>query len=71
MKEHFIPYDQTKEMIPVTPRWHPNTQFHYIRTDHDQKPYMLEWHDVYKYYYGKVNGLEGYIADAQSGLEGY
>ena len=68
MKEHFIPYDQTKEMLPVRACWHPNNQFHYIRTDYSDKPYMLEWDNKYKYYRGVIDGVEGYVADASSGL---
>ena len=62
MKEHFIPYDQTKEMLPVRACWHPNNQFHYVRTDYSDKPYMLEWDYRYKYYRGTIDGVEGYVA---------
>jgi hypothetical protein len=64
MTEHFIPYDQTKEMIPVRAVWHPNNQFHYVRTIRFDKRYCLEWDNKYQYYRGKVNGEEGYVADA-------
>jgi hypothetical protein len=64
MTEHFIPYDQTKEMIPVRAVWHPNNQFHYVKTNYSDKFYPLEWDKRYSYYRGKIEGEEGYVADA-------
>jgi hypothetical protein len=62
MTEHFIPYDQTKEMIPVRAVWHPNNQFHYVKTYDNDTFYPLEWNNQYKYYSGMVNGEKGYVA---------
>lgn len=68
MTTHFIPYDQTKEMIPMIPVWHPNDQFQFVRSVHKDgllsqpKIFCFEWDNKYEYYRGTVNGLEGYIA---------